>query len=226
MNPNDFEIIKEHMGKIASLILWQSQAIRINIENPYKLVSGNYSPIYVNCRQVISNPVFMDLFCTFAHALVRSNDMHPSTVAGGETAGIPFAAYVAQRLNIPMVYVRKKVKAHGIASLVEGTIGEREQVLLVEDLITDAASKMSFIDSIQEAGGLCKNVLVVFDRNQGGKESLASKQISLYSLTDMKVTLSAIEGRGLADQNELSSVREYLHDPRTWHRLRNLEYHE
>jgi orotate phosphoribosyltransferase len=148
MKPDLIDLATKHIEEITSLMLWRSGAIKTNTNKPFRLASGNYSPLYINCRQVISDPVFMDLFCAFSHALITWNGVRTDIVAGGETAGIPFAAYIAQRLGLPMVYVRKKAKEHGVASLVEGSIEQGTTVLLVEDLITDAASKLRFVTGI------------------------------------------------------------------------------
>src|SRR5439155_18001337 len=106
--------------------------------------SGNYSPIYVNCRQVISSVVFADLFSAATRLLCATRQIQYEILAGGETAGIPLAAFLSRSFGVPMVYVRKEAKEHGIASKVEGGDVNGRTVLLVEDLITDAGSKIVF----------------------------------------------------------------------------------
>ena len=218
--------VRGHIKQIMSLLLWELDAIKLNLDKPFKLVSGNYSPIYINCRFLISNAPFMHLFASFAHWLIMSEGLKIDLVAGGETAGIPFAAYVAESQSLPMIYVRKKTKAHGIASLVEGKIEEGSRVLLVEDLITDAGSKIDFITGIRGAGGVIKETLVLFDRLQGGKESLEKEGVQLYSITDMESALRVANEVGFLTDDDLQSVREYLEDPAEWHHIRNLEYWE
>ncbi|MCK4826010.1 hypothetical protein KA005_60240, partial [bacterium] len=109
--------VSKRTSELAALMLWDAEAIMVNLDEPFKLVSGNYSPIYVNCRRVISDPTFMSMFTAIAQLIWKREGIQVNVIAGGETAGIPFAAYLARSLSIPMVYVRKSKKVHGIASL-------------------------------------------------------------------------------------------------------------
>ncbi len=209
--------ILPRISEIAALLLWDLEAIKINLDEPFRLVSGNYSPIYINCRKVISNPTFMNLFSGFSRAVCESKNLAIDVVAGGETAGIPFAAFLAQNLSLPMIYVRKGMKNHGIASLVEGNVPKNARVLLVEDLITDAESKISFINSIQAVGGDIKDVLVLFDRQQGGRETLEVKGIRLHTISDMTTSLAVALDCKLLSKSHVALIREYLKSPREWH---------
>jgi len=211
-----------NISEIAALLLWETGAIKVNLDKPFKLVSGNHSPIYINCRLVLSEPSFMQLFAAFVKIISERNSIHLDVVAGGETAGIPFAAYVAQTQSLPMVYVRKKPKGHGIASQVEGNINEGQRILLIEDLITDAASKINFINAIRAAGGIVEDVLVLFDRLQGGRESLEEMGVRLHVVTDMEVALTVSKDIDFLSDDNLKVIREYLQDPIEWHRNRGL----
>jgi orotate phosphoribosyltransferase len=226
MKDRTIEKIFLYIKEITALFLWEIGAITINLEEPFKLASGNYSPIYINCRKVISFSTFMQLFTSFSQVICQYNKVGMEVVAGGETAGIPFAAYVAKSFSLPMVYVRKKTKEHGLANLVEGCLNEKARVLLVEDLITDAASKLNFVKAINAAGGIVTDILVLFDRQQGGKDALSAEGIRLHSLTDMDTALYVAEDTALVDANTVISVREYLLDAKKWHQARDLEYHD
>ena len=149
------------LREAAALVLWELGAVKVSSGEPFRLASGNSSPIYVNCRRLISEPGFMELFVAASRRLTRAM---PDVVAGGETAGIPFAAYLASAFSVPMVYVRKKAKGYGLASRVEGYLEAGAEVLLVEDLITDGGSKLGFLDAIAQAGAEISDVLVLFDR--------------------------------------------------------------
>jgi len=127
---------------IITRLLLETQAAKISVDKPFQLVSGNYSPIYINCRILISNAAAMDLITACIHWLYVGYNINADIIAGGETAGIPFASFVAQRLSKPMIYVRKKPKGYGMGSSVEGSIEKGQRVLLVEDLITDGGSNV------------------------------------------------------------------------------------
>lgn len=209
-----------------ALMLWELGAVKVNTEQPFKLVSGNYSPIYINCRQLISSPAFCDLFGATARIMCEANSVEFDVVAGGETAGIPFAAILARAFGKPMVYVRKAVKGHGLGSLVEGILPRRSRVLLTEDLITDAGSKLHFIKAIKTVGGTISNVLVVFDRLQGGGKVLAARRIHLLAVTDMKAALLVAERDRILNRGQLKSLNLYLASPRAWHKDRGLHFQE
>lgn len=216
--------ILEHLRSAAALSLWQAGAVRVDLDEPFQLASGNRSPIYVNCRQVLSDPVFMGLFLACARCLLVQRGVSVDAVAGGETAGIPYAAYLAQGLDRPMLYVRKKPKGYGIATRVEGRVTAGARVLMVEDLITDGGSKLGFVDALREAGGQVTDVLVLFDREQGGDELLASHGARLHSVTDRTTALTVGESCGLFSAAERRSVEEYFADSVRWHEERGYEF--
>lgn len=207
-----------------ALLLWQAEAVRFSLDEPFRLASGNRSPIYVNCRQVISDPVFMGLYVACARLLCRQRQVTVDAVAGGETAGIPYAAYLAQALDRPMLYVRKKAKGYGIASKVEGSLEAGARVLLVEDLITDGGSKIGFVEALREAGGEVADALVLFDRQQGGDAILAEHGIRLHAVVDRATTLTVAQECGLLTPEQRSSLDDYFADPAAWHRERGYEF--
>ena len=145
--------VLSRLREAAALMFWEAEAVRIRLEDPFRLASGNFSPIYINCRRVISEPAFMSLFVASGRTVLERAGAEYGAVAGGETAGIPFAAYLAQGTGRRMLYVRKKAKGYGIASKVEGQVRTGDRVLLVEDLITDGGSKIGFLEALREAGG-------------------------------------------------------------------------
>jgi len=208
----------------AALLLLEKGAVTANVKSPYRLTSGNFSPIYIDCRKMISDLTFMRLFTVFAGSLVVGEKIRADLVAGGETAGIPFAAFVSRELAVPMIYVRKASKDHGIQSRIEGCSPQGLEVLLVEDLITDAQSKMAFIEAIANSGGTVRNVLVVFDRQQGGREALLSSSINLYSMTDLSCVLSLAKSLGHFSEPDMESILKYLADPRAWHEERGFAF--
>lgn len=206
----------EHLREAASLLLWEIEAVRVRPEEPFRLASGQSSPIYINCRRAISEPAFMELFVATARLLLERSGVDFTTIAGGETAGIPYAAYLASGLGKPLVYVRKKAKGYGLASRVEGHVEKGAKVLLVEDLITDGGSKLGFLDALEAAGGTVADALVVFDRQQGGGATLGERDVRLHAVTDRATTLAAGEAAGLLDGAAKRAVEAYFRDPDAW----------
>lgn len=208
--------LEQRLRQLISVELWRVGAIQVNVERPFRLVSGRLSPIYVNCRALVSSPFFVDLLvaATRFHCIRRRLEF--DVLAGGETAGIPFAAFLAHALGKPMVYVRKTPKDHGLTSRIEGSVSSGARVLLVEDLITDAGSKLSFIEGLRNAETIVNDVLVVFDRQQGGSEALRHEGICLHSLTDLGATLEIGEQSGILAPPIRKVVTDYLSDPTGW----------
>lgn len=210
--------------RLVALQLLEVGAVLVRPSQPFRLTSGNFSPIYVDCRRLISFPAFVDIFCAAVRALVSTRRLEFDVVAGGETAGIPFAAIVSRAFGLPMIYVRKKTKEHGAERRIEGVMAQGARVLLVEDLVTDAASKIGFIDAIAASGGLVRDVVVVFDRLQGAADSLARRGITLHALATMHSVLDVGEQTADLNSADLVAVREYLDSPSDWHRARGLAF--
>jgi orotate phosphoribosyltransferase len=139
-------------------------------------------------------------------------------VAGGETAGIPFAAWVADRLHVPMQYVRKKPKGFGRGAQIEGQLIPGQRVLLVEDLATDGKSKVNFINALRDAGGICDHCFVIFfyDIYPQGKKILGDLGVTLHALTTWKDVLAVAKASGKFEPKMLAEVEKFIGDPAGW----------
>ncbi len=139
-------------------------------------------------------------------------------VAGGETAGIPFAAWIAERLDLPMLYVRKKPKGFGRMAQIEGHFDEGARVLLVEDLATDGKSKVHFCRALREAGAEVRDALVIFHYGifPEGIAALAKEGITLHALATWRDVIEAAGASGYFDEPALAEVKAFLDDPAGW----------
>jgi orotate phosphoribosyltransferase len=193
----NLKAIVEANRELGALWLWTTKAARVNFEKPWELVDGTKSPIYIDCRRPISTPAFRSWFIGAFKALnddllsEGNDDLIATAYAGGETAGIPYGAWLAEAESTPFVYVRKTSKEYGTEGKVEGYLDpyyDAPYLLLVEDLMTSAQSKLSFIGSLKAAypDATANVVFVLFDRLQGGAEALAKEDVRVYSLTDMR----------------------------------------
>jgi orotate phosphoribosyltransferase len=206
-------------AETAADILLEIQAIHIRPEEPFTFTSGRLSPVYVDCRKIISFPrarrrlMAMGVEQLTALAGAEAFDM----VAGGETAGIPFAAWMADALDLPMLYVRKKPKGFGRNARIEGEVRDGARVLLVEDLATDGGSKISFIDAIREAGMQVAHCFVVFHYGVFPQSvtNLKAAGVDLHGLCTWWDVLAVAERRGYTAE-QLAEVRAFLADPEAW----------
>lgn len=204
----------------AARILLEIKAVNFRPEEPYTFTSGWKSPVYIDCRRIIYFPRARAKICDLA---VGKIDRHVGyeqieAVAGGETAGIPFAAWIADRMGAPMAYVRKKPKGFGQNALIEGDVPEGKRTLLVEDLTTDGQSKIRFANALRDAGAIVNHTFVVFFYGvfPGAFETLSGMDIRLHHLCTWWDVLEACKDRPYFSDQALSEVRRFLENPVAW----------
>ena len=174
----------------------------------FTLVSGMKTPIYVNLRVL---PSYLESFVAVNEELVKVvKKIKPDVVAGAETAGIPFATAISLKTKIPMIYVRKRPKSYGTQEMIEGVLEKNAKVVLIDDMATNAFSKLAFIEGIRQAGGIVNDVVIVLDREQGGVEALAKEKVKLHSLITLKELLSYMEEKELIDEGQHKEILDYL----------------
>ena len=219
---------RAEMARLAAGMLLEIKAVHFNADAPYTLASGLKSPVYIDCRKLISHPRIRSALMNFAVAtLYRAVGFEQfDAVAGGETAGIPFAAWIAERMGLPMQYVRKKPKGYGRDAQIEGEISEGQRVLLVEDLTTDGGSKLKFAEAIRRTGAHCDHTLVVFfyDVFDGSRETLAENGLGLHFLATWRNVLDVARDRAVFDTTTLDQVEAFLGDPLGWSETRGGAY--
>ena len=201
-------------------ILLETECIKVCPKPPFVLTSGRLSPIYVDCRRLISFPRARAGVMDMAVDLLTRDIGFEAfdVVAGGETAGIPFAAWIADRLSLPMIYVRKEAKKVGRQAQIEGLVEEGQRVLLVEDLVTDGGSKLNFIRALRAAGTRIDHCLVVFNYGvfQDSTDLLRQEGVTLHWLATWDDIVTEAQRCAFFDQPTLDSVRQYLVDPERW----------
>ncbi len=210
----------EEMASLTARMLLEIQAVHFRTDEPYIFTSGLASPVYIDCRKLISYPRIRSTLMDFAVSNLVRNVGYESfdAVAGGETAGIPFAAWIAERMQLPMQYVRKKPKGFGRDARIEGDISEGQRVLLVEDLTTDGGSKLSFAQAIRDAGATCDHTLVVFyyDIFKQTPENLDKAGLQLHYLATWWDVLAESRKQGHFSDETHTQVEAFLNDPLAW----------
>ncbi|WP_333713311.1 orotate phosphoribosyltransferase [Yoonia sp.] len=219
MIPTSFPA-KDEIARLTAGMLIEIGAIDFNAKEPFTHASGKKAPTYVDCRKLISFPRIRATLMDFmAVSVMREAGFEAfDNVAGGETAGIPFGALIAERLALPMTYVRKKPKGYGRNARIEGVMTEGQRVLLVEDLTTDGGSKLSFVDAIRETGATCAATAVIFYYGifDGVEETLAAHGVKLISLCTWWDVIAEAKARRAYDPETLAAVEAYLKDPAGW----------
>jgi len=207
-------------GRTTAHILLEIGAVHFRPEDPFILTSGRASPVYIDCRKVISFPrarrKIIDMMGETVEQAIGFESI--DAVAGGETAGIPYAAWLAERLALPMIYIRKKPKGFGRGAQIEGEMPTGCRCLLVEDLATDGGSKLNFIEAIRKADAKVTDAMVVFHYGifPQSVKSLAAVGVRLHGLATWWDVLAAVEELNSLDASGIRAVRSYLDDPEGW----------
>ncbi len=213
--PSDTE-----MARAMARMLWEISAVHFNAATPYKLSSGMASPVYIDCRKLISYPRIRGALMDFAATKIMRDAGYESfdVVAGGETAGIPFAAFLSERLGLPMIYVRKAPKGHGRNAQIEGHMPDGARVLMIEDLTTAGGSLFTFIDAVRAAGGVVEHGIALFyyDIFPEARANMRARGLTLHNIATWRDVLAVAREQRLFDEKTLAEVGAFLSAPLAW----------
>ena len=203
----------EKISYLAAETLIDIGAVNFSPKKKFKLTSGKFSPVYCDCRKIISFPKERKRLMEFALNIIKDKSFFKkiTNISGGETAGIPFSSFLSSKLNLPMTYIRKEKKKFGKKSQIEGIMTKNDHVILVEDLITDGGSKLEFLRAIENSGAKIEAIFVIF--NYGIFQDFFNykkKKINLISLTNWKCILEVVENKKILTSDELSIVKNFL----------------
>ncbi len=214
--PMDKRVIAHQTAKM----MLEIKAIHFNAESPFVFTSGWASPVYVDCRKIISYPRLRSALMEFSASTILSEVGYESidNIAGGETAGIPFAAWIADKLMLPMQYIRKQAKGFGRNAQIEGEVVVGARTLLVEDLTTDGRSKVNFCNALRKAGATVEHCFVLFyyDIFPAARGNMRELGIDLHYLATWRDVLEVAQAGGHFDPGVLREVRDFLDAPAQW----------
>ena len=216
MHSADPSFIAETTAKM----LLEVKAVLFSQDQPFIFTSGWASPVYIDCRKLIFYPRIRHQLVDFAAVtLARDAGFEQfDVVAGGETAGIPYAAWIADRLGLPMQYVRKKPKGFGRNAQIEGDVRDGARTLLVEDLTTDGRSKVNFCQALRNAGAVVEHVYVNFyyDIFPESKQILGDLGVRLHHLATWWDVLAVVKKTAYLPLAQTAEVEKFLHSPAEW----------
>lgn len=192
-------------------ILLDLNAVQIKTNPPFTWTSGIKSPIYCDNRLMISDVEGRRKVVAGFLKLIENLDF--DVLGGTATAGIPWAAFLAEELDLPMIYIRGGAKKHGKQNQIEGTLKAGQKVLIVEDLISTGKSSVAAAQAVREAGGVVKDVAAIFTYELlKGIENFAQADLRFHTLTDFP-TLIGITN---LSEEEKEKVLEFAKDPAKW----------
>ena len=211
-------MINDEIKNSVAEILIQIGSIKFSFDKPFTLTSGEKSPVYVDCRKLISFVNERNIILNFAKEYFKGNNLEFDLLAGGETAGIPYAAFLSEKMQKKMVYIRKKPKGFGNDKQIEGFYKKGQKAILIEDLATDGGSKILFVEALRKSGLIVSDIFVVFyyDIFKLSKSPISNINVKLHSLCTWRNVIDVISKKKLYSSMEISNLEFFLENPEIW----------
>lgn len=186
------------------------KAVQIRPNDYFTWTSGIKSPIYCDNRLTMSYPEVRNKIVDAFVEKVENLDQHPDVIAGCATAGIPHAAWLASRLDLPMTYVRSSAKGHGKGNQIEGEIKPGQKVVVIEDLISTGGSVLTSVKALVEAGAEVVGVLAIFTYGlEKAKQQFADAELSFETITNYDELLQLLESEGKITSEEKAELENW-----------------
>ena len=197
--------------------LTQINAIKLNTKKPFTWTSGIKSPIYCDNRLILSFPNVRKFVADKMTEIVENKYGKDISIAGVATGAIAIGAMIAERINVPYAYVRPEPKGHGLKNQIEGNIKKESNVVVIEDLISTGKSSLNAINALKSEGYNVLGMLSIFSYNfQFANKKFEDENILINSLSDYNSLVNLIQSEGTLDINEISRLKKWREDPKTW----------
>jgi orotate phosphoribosyltransferase len=204
-------------GRTVARDLLDVGAVELRPHQPFTWASGILSPIYCDNRLTLGDPAVRKRLTDAFVELVQGGGPIPDVIAGTATAGIPHAAWLADRLGLPLVYVRSAAKEHGRGKRVEGRLPAHARVVVIEDTISTGGSALSAVAALREAGADVHSVLAVFDYGfPRAASAFAQAGVEVRALATYDDLLAEARAAGLVTDDDLSTLARWRSDPESW----------
>lgn len=192
-------------------------AVTLNPERPFTWASGLKSPIYTDNRLTISYPEVRQAIFNGMVEQIKFHFPDIDVIAGTATAGIPHAAWVAQNMELPMIYVRTKPKDHGQGKQIEGVLKEGQKVVVIDDLISTGGSVLNAVRAVNNAGDKVIGVVSVFTYNlPAAEQNFMANGLKYYSVTDYMTLIKVAKENNQISADHLKSLQQWRKDPLSW----------
>lgn len=192
-------------------------AVNLQPNEPFTWTSGMISPIYCDNRLTMSYPAIREKIAEGFATLIRAHYPDTEVIAGTATAGIPHAAWVAQKLNLPMAYIRDKAKGHGKQNQIEGIIQEGQKVVVIEDLISTGGSSLKAALAVIEAGGDVQSVMAIFTYQFAiAEEAFREEGIELQTLSNYTTLVGEARRLGKIGDSEVALLQSWRENPQAF----------
>ncbi len=204
--------------KVAEILL-NIKAVTLRPSQPFKWVSGIYAPIYCDNRLLMSyvreRREVIELMAKKAGEEIGTDNF--DKIGGIASSGIPHAAWLAEKLEKPMIYIRKEEKDHGKENLIEGLLDKGERVLMVEDLISTGASSIAGVKGVRDQGGLCDNCVAIFTYEmEKARKEFEEAACKLFALTNFSTLVRVAVEKKFIKEGEMQPALDWSKDPQGW----------
>lgn len=206
-----------HYSELASGIagsLLEIGAVTLRPQQPFTWTSGLKAPIYCDNRVTISFPGVRRTIAAGFAALIRDKYPDAEVIAGAATGGIPHAAWVAELLDLPMIYVRDKAKGHGKENKIEGVLKAGQKTVVIEDLVSTGGSSLKVAEAINEAGGRTLAIAAIFTYEfEKAEEAFREADIPLHTLSNYSALIEVAAGQGKIGSEDIELLQAWRRDP-------------
>lgn len=194
--------------------LLEIKAVYLQPNEPFTWSSGMKSPIYCDNRLTLSYPEIRTKIAEGLSSLIKEHFHDVDVIAGTATAGIPHAAWVSDKLNLPMCYVRSKAKGHGKGNQIEGQVKENQKVIVVEDLISTGGSAITAVAALRDAGCEVLGIVSIFTYGLSvGQEKLLEAKVEAKSLCDYDTLIEVAAKEGYVSEQDLNKLKMWRENP-------------
>ena len=198
-------------------ILLEIKAVTLNPEKPYKYASGILSPIYCDNRLLMSYVDKREQIINYFIETIKQNNLQFDIIAGTATAGIPHAAWLAEKLKKPMIYIRAGAKEHGKTNQIEGKLKKGQKVLVIEDLISTGGSSVAAVEAVRNAGGIVTDCLAIFTYGmQKAKDKFKESDCNIITLSNFTTLIHIAAEQNYIKKQAANTVLEWSKDPANW----------
>mgnify|MGYP002660419395 FL=1 len=207
------------IAKEVAKSLLDIKAVSLSPQNPYTWASGLRSPIYCDNRVTMSFPAVRKQIAQGLADLIKEKYPDAEVIAGTATAGIPHAAWIADILDLPMVYIRSKAKDHGTGRKIEGKISEGQKMVVVEDLISTGGSVIEASKAAELDGANVLGSVAIFTYELAkGTKNFADAGLAIDTLSNYSTLLEVAHETSYITEAEMDLLKDWSKDPENWYK--------
>jgi orotate phosphoribosyltransferase len=211
-----FQLVMTTIAEQIAEQLLAVNAVKLSPNAPFTWASGIKSPIYCDNRLVLSHPAARKQVVAGFEAAVSAFEPF-DVVAGVATAGIPWGALLADRLDKPFIYIREKPKSHGRQNQIEGQLTEGSKILVIEDLISTGGSSIKAVEAAREAGGVVIGVLAIFTYGfEKATQIFSEANCPFATLSNYDTLISQAVEKNYVSTADIATLKSWRHSPSTW----------